>query len=137
MILADTGPLVALIDRDQGEIHDHCVQAYQELKAQPLLTTWSCLTEGMYFLHDLRGWAGQNVLFQFLEREALKLYFSDDFDRQQMAIMMERYQDVPMDFADASLVVAAQRTGIHKIFTLDSDFYVYCFNKMNNFQVIP
>ena len=32
---------------------------------------------------------------------------------------MEKYHDVPMDFADATLVVLAEETGIHEIFTLD------------------
>jgi predicted nucleic acid-binding protein len=39
---------------------------------------------------------------------------------------MERYGDQPMDLADASLVVAAERTPAHKVFTLDRrDFAAY------------
>jgi predicted nucleic acid-binding protein len=30
-----------------------------------------------------------------------------------------------MDLADASLVAAAERLGLRRIFTLDSDFYIY------------
>lgn len=40
--------------------------------------------------------------------------------------LMERYRDSPMDFADSSLVAAAETLGTHKIFTLDiRDFRVY------------
>ena len=39
---------------------------------------------------------------------------------------MEKYQDCPMDFADASLVVAAQQLKCYKIFTVDrKDFSIY------------
>ena len=38
---------------------------------------------------------------------------------------MEKYKDTPMDLADASLVAAAERLGLTRIFTVDSDFYVY------------
>lgn len=61
MIFIDTGPLVALIDKGQGEIHTQCVEVYQRLTI-PLITTWPCFTEAMYFLSELRGWSGQNIL---------------------------------------------------------------------------
>jgi hypothetical protein len=31
-------------------------------------TTWPCFTEAMYFLGDLKGWKGQQALWQFIER---------------------------------------------------------------------
>ena len=40
--------------------------------------------------------------------------------------LMRRYANVPMDFADASLVVAAETLGTRKIFTIDrKDFTGY------------
>jgi uncharacterized protein len=50
---------------------------------------------------------------------------------------MEQYQDTPMDLADASLVVLAEVTGLKRIFTLDSDFYVYKINGKDSFDVVP
>ena len=32
---------------------------------------------------------------------------------------MQRYADIPMDFADASIVAAAEQLGTDKVFTLD------------------
>lgn len=49
MILCDTGPLVALIDRDDL-YHTQSVAALNTLPASPLLTTWPCLVEAMYLL---------------------------------------------------------------------------------------
>jgi hypothetical protein len=40
--------------------------------------------------------------------------------------LMERYSNVPMDFADASLVVAAETLNARKVFTIDrKDFTIY------------
>lgn len=50
---------------------------------------------------------------------------------------MEKYKDTPMDLADASLVVAAETLGLRRIFTLDSDFYVFRINDRDAFEVIP
>ena len=38
---------------------------------------------------------------------------------------MEKYADVPMDLADASIVIAAINTGIRNIASIDSDFDIY------------
>ena len=50
---------------------------------------------------------------------------------------MEKYSDTPMDLADASLVAAAEGLGLHRIFTLDSDFQVYRINGSTAFEVVP
>ena len=39
--------------------------------------------------------------------------------------LRRKYADVPMDFADASLVVLAMREGMDRIVSLDSDFEIY------------
>lgn len=38
---------------------------------------------------------------------------------------MDRYRDVPMDFADATLVALASSAPQVRIATFDSDFYTY------------
>jgi len=42
-----------------------------------------------------------------------------------MALLMEKYRDKPMDFADASLMAAADHLGLRQLFSLDADFRVY------------
>lgn len=136
MILVDTAPLIALIDAGQGEAHRRCVETYCTLSV-PLLTTWCCFTEAMYFLYQLRGWSAQAVLWQFVERKALSLYSPGLAEQTRMRELMEQYQDVPMDLADASLVTIAEVKKIKRIFTLDSDFYVYRIYGRESFEVIP
>ncbi len=42
-----------------------------------------------------------------------------------MIELTKKYRDRPMDFADATLVIAAEKTGIRHIISIDSDFYIY------------
>jgi len=136
MILIDTGPLIALIDKGQGDVHTKCVKAYQQLTGS-LITTWPCFTEAMYFLSELRGWSGQNILWQFLDRKALHFHTANEAECQRIKVLMEKYQDIPMDLADASLVAAAESHQLRRIFTLDSDFYVYRLYDKDAFEVFP
>lgn len=62
MTLCDTGPLVALIDRDDAR-HARCVDVLGLLPPGPLLTTWPCFTEATYLLGRAGGFPAQEVLW--------------------------------------------------------------------------
>ncbi len=125
-----------MIDAGQGKAHRRCTEIYQDLD-RSMLTTWCCFTEAMYFLHQLRGWQAQNILWQFVDREALALYSNSLEEQRRMQKLMKKYQDLPMDLADASLVVTAETLRNRQIFTLDRDFYVYRLYDKQAFEVIP
>lgn len=135
MILVDTSPLVAFIDVAQGESHRRSIELYRTIRP-PLLTTWCCFTEAMYFLDQRRGWSGQKMLWAFIQREALFLHSGSVAEQQRIYQLMEQYHDVPMDLADASLVAAAEVLGIRQVFTFDSDFYVYRLHGREAFEVL-
>jgi hypothetical protein len=50
---------------------------------------------------------------------------------------MEKYQDTPMDLADASLVAIAESLSPHRVFTLDSDFQVYRLADGSALEILP
>ena len=131
----DAGPLVALIDQGQGEAHRACVAALKAISA-PLVTTWPCFTEAMYFLGDLKGWKGQETLWRFIERGALRLHVSTDSESKRMMELMEKYRDTPMDLADASLVAIAESQGLRRILTLDGDFRIYRIHGTTPFEIV-
>ena len=54
-----------------------------------------------------------------------------------MQALMEKYQDVPMDLADASLVSLAEESGLRKVLTLDTDFCIYRIHGKESFEVVP
>lgn len=133
-VFIDTGPLIALVDKADS-FHNKCASAFRSLKTPPL-TTWPCLAEAFYMLGELRGWNGQKTLLGFLTRGAIRIHPATENEISRIAELMDKYKDTPMDFADASLVVLAELTGLRKIFTLDSDFYLYRINGKETFDVI-
>jgi hypothetical protein len=122
-MLCDTGFLVALVDRDDPH-HARCVAA-QTLPAQPLLTTWPCLTEAMYLLRRAGGLAAQDELWRYLADGLVVLRILAATEWERIRTIMQQYHDAPMDLADASLVTAAERCQLRRIFTLDRHFYAY------------
>jgi predicted nucleic acid-binding protein len=54
-----------------------------------------------------------------------------------MAELMRQYRDLPMDVADASLVVAAEATGERRLFTLDGHFRIYRLRDGSVLSVVP
>jgi predicted nucleic acid-binding protein len=122
LILVDTGPLVALFDPADGA-HERCVSRLKTIK-EPICTTTPVLTEAFHLLSP--GSTGCARLMQFIEQRGLTVYFLDDQTLDRAFELMVTYADRPMDFADASLVTAAEALKLRKVFTLDrSDFDVY------------
>ncbi|WP_308874665.1 type II toxin-antitoxin system VapC family toxin [Thiothrix subterranea] len=110
----DTGPLVALFD-PQDPYHKHCSGLLKTIR-EPLITTIPVLTEVFHLLSP--DSQGSKALRQFIERKALSVWFMDE-SAVSTALSL-------MDLADASLVVAAQRLGTNRVFTVDrNDFFVY------------
>jgi predicted nucleic acid-binding protein len=134
--LCDTGPLVALVDRDDPH-HARCVAALQTLPAQPLLTTRPCLTEAMYLLWRAGGVPAQDKLRGYLADGLVVLHIPDATEWERIRTLMQQYHDAPMDLADASLVTAAERVQLRCIFTLDRHFYAYRIDGQHPFEVIP
>jgi len=102
-----------------------------------MLTTWPVLTEAMYLLGDASGWNGQRAIWQMLERNALELAELRAPELARARVLMEKYQDVPMAIADASLVAVAEARRLRRIFTLDSDFTVYRYRGRETFEIVP
>ena len=50
---------------------------------------------------------------------------------------MDRYQDVPMDFADASLMAVIEEDGADRIFTVDSHFHAYRLSNRRVLRILP
>lgn len=122
MILVDTGPLVALFDPADGS-HGRCVKVLKTID-EPIGTTVPVLTEAFHLLSPQS--VGSQRLMDFVVEGGLMLRFLDDVSIVRAFELMLRYADKPMDLADASLVVTAEREGIRKVFTIDRrDFSAY------------
>ncbi len=136
MILADAGPLVALIDRGEPD-HSACVACLNKLTS-PMLTTWPAFTEAMYLLGEAGGWRAQGALWSLLEQGDLEIAAQGSEQYQRMQALMQKYQDRPMDLADASLVCLAEERSVRDIFTLDlQDFRTYRIHGRQRFRLWP
>ena len=134
MILCDTGVLVAAINK--GDIdHAECAALLRSLREAPI-TTWPCMTEAMYLLESQAGAWTQVVLRDYISRDAIVLLTPSQTEAKRACALMTEYADAPMDFADASLVVAAEVLGINRILTIDNHFYAYRINGKIAFEVI-
>ena len=135
MTLTDTGPLVPLID-EEDDGHEECLLLLPKLSA-PMITTWPCLTEAMYLLGDSTGYRGQEELWSYLVDRLLVLHLPTEDEAERMRVLMHKYQDTPMDLADASLVAAAETLSLRRVFTLDSHFYAYRTADKKAVEVVP
>jgi predicted nucleic acid-binding protein len=133
--LCDASALIALINQDDAN-HNRCVDALSQLSV-PLVTTWSCFTEAMHLLGRYGGWWAQDELWDYLADQTLILHLNHAEEQARMRFLMERYRDVPMDLADASLVAVAETLNQRRIFTLDRDFQIYRFRGNQPFEVVP
>jgi uncharacterized protein len=136
MTLTDAGALVALLEADDP-YHTACVAAAQHLPAGPLLTTWVCCTEAMYLLGSVGGYRYQAALWRLRATERLVLHDLTLAEADRMAALMAPYPDTPMDLADASLVVVAESRTLRRVFTTDSDCYVYRLADGSALEVVP
>ena len=78
----------------------------------------------------------QKQLGQLLLDKLLWVHKIQEEDYSRLFALMEQYQDRPMDLADASLVLVAERTGVRQILTLDSDFLFYRIENKDTFEII-
>jgi uncharacterized protein len=134
VVLVDTGPLVALIDR-ADPAHENCVAALKRLTGS-LITVWPAFVEAMSLLG--RSWPAQNALWSRLETGALTLASLDESDATRMRQLMEKYRDLPMDLADAAIVRVAERESLTDVFTLDRKYFsIYRPGRRRRFAIVP
>lgn len=126
--LIDSGPLIALFDR--GDAYHESVLAFLKSYQGEFITTWAVITEVSHML-DFNVKVQIDFL-KWIERGGLTLYELTRNDIAQMRSMMEKYSDIPMDLADATLMYIANKEQIKTIVSIDSDFDIYrTFKKQN------
>lgn len=91
----------------------------------------------MYLLGRRGGFAPQDQLWSYVDDGALSLDVPAPGEWERMWDLMEKYQDLPMDLADASLVTAAERLGTNRVFTTDRHFHAYRIEGRHAFEVVP
>ena len=132
-VLVDASALIALLDRDDAG-HERCVEALERVRG-PLSTVWPALTEAMHLLAHIPR--AVDALCDMVSDEAVLLFELEAADLARMKALMQKYRDLPMDFADAALVRAAERERVTRIVTLDRHFHLYRLPHRGRFAVLP
>jgi uncharacterized protein len=112
-MIIDTSPVITLLSEKDSLYYKDCQRTFESFRGE-LLTTFPCLTEAM---HLLGNWHYQSKLWEWIESGAVGIYYLNADDLSRMKVLMEKYNDTPMDFADASLVAAAESLNVKRIFT--------------------
>ena len=133
MILADTGFFVALANR-RDRYHAVAVEALRSAR-EPLVTSLPVMTETC---HLLLARLGEQAAVTFVEngaRGAFTIHPITEDDLPRIAELMRHYRGLPMDLADASLVILAEHLGSGRIFSTDQrDFRTYRWKRRKPFQ---
>ena len=119
-IIVDAGPLIALFDRDDRH-HRRAVEFVRERRT-PLISNLPVLTEAAFILRfsieaqrDLLWWAHRSLVIDH----------STAADLPRIITLLDKYRDMPADFADVSLVAMAERLNLSRVASVDRDFVVY------------
>jgi hypothetical protein len=95
------------------------------------------MVEALHILNSRGGWRAQSPLLKWAGDGRPQIDSVESGEIQRVTDLMAKYADVPMDFADACLVVLAERLGSDLIFTIDSDFRVYRWKGRRSFRLTP
>jgi len=123
-VIADTGFWVALTNR--SDTHHARAVAVLEGLARRLVTTWPVLTETCHILLRRGGAATQRRFVESWLKGSFDVHDLNAGHAARIHSLTLRYEALPMDLADASLVVLAEALGCGDILSTDCrDFQTY------------
>lgn len=133
MIIIDTGFLIALADRRDR----HHVKAlrWKDSAAEGWTTTWPVMTEAYYMISEhLSREAGLDLVKE-CEDGSITIWDIPPSQLSNMRKLLNKYKQLPMDLADASLVLLAEHLGHGRILTTDQRvFGAYRWKSRKPFQ---
>jgi predicted nucleic acid-binding protein len=133
--LVDTGAVVALVNRDDRH-HGEAVEWFRRFRGQ-LLTTEAVITETAYVLAASPAHQRAALLWFERARAAGLLQVEAVADYAALVRIIDQYRSLPCDYADASLIALAERTGVGAIATVDQrDFSVYRLRGRRRFRIL-
>lgn len=116
-LVLDTGPLLALLDRDDPD-HSRCVDLVAET-SEALVVPAPVLVEVDYWCRKLLGLRAWTMFVEDLSAGAYRL-FNLDADAVALAAQIEaQYADLRLGFVDAAVVATCEVLGETKVVTLD------------------
>jgi predicted nucleic acid-binding protein len=133
MILVDTGAWLALADRGNA-YHSRCREFFRH-NDEPLMTTYPVLVECVHLMFRQIGIAKTLAWVETLEAQGVGILVMGIEHLPRLTVLMRQYADLPMDLADASLVLLAEECGEGRIVSTDErDFHAYRWKNQHPFR---
>jgi len=125
MIIADSGFWIALVNPDDKH-HQQAVTNLTKIN-EPLISTYPVITEVCHLLLKRRGNQSMLAFVETYQQEGFQVFQIESIQqKKRLFSLMKKYADLPMDFADASLVLLAEHLGHGRILSTDKrDFHTY------------
>lgn len=117
MLIVDTGPLVAYLNRKDRD-HARCAELL-ESRTDELLVTPYVVTEACYLVGKYVGAEAEINLVEALAAGDLSQVDIEAGDLIRMAELMRQYMGFPLGVADASVIAVAERLKASEVATLD------------------
>jgi uncharacterized protein len=127
-VLVDAGFVVALLS-SRDAYHEWAVTQASEMPP-PWCTCEAVLSEAFHLL----GERGASNLGALIRRRALLIAFTLAENVEPVVKLIEKYSNVPMDFADACFVRMTETLADPIVLTTDEDFRVY---RRHSRQIVP
>lgn len=135
MIIADTGFFLALANA-RDEHHESAKRALAAV-VEPLVTTWPVMTETCHLVANRLNAQAAETFIASAARGAFEIFELGAVHLPRIVELMRKYRQLPMDLADASLVILAEHLGSGRILSTDRrDFGAYRWKNRRPFQNI-
>lgn len=116
-VLADTGPLYAMADQDDGW-HDRIASYLNTVQAE-LIVPITVLPEVCYLIGMHLGATAEVKFMHAALRGEVRIEYLRKEDLARTAEVMDKYADAGLGFVDASIVALAERLKVREVLTTD------------------
>ena len=132
-VLLDTGPLVALLSRNDSN-HARARRLFAEC-APPFRCCEAIVAEACFLMRKVHA-AGPAEVVALGRRGVYNVAMSIEEHWTNIEALLRKYSDRPISLADACLIRCAEIHQEPRIFTLDTDFGVYRWARNRKFELL-
>ena len=133
MIIADTGFWLALAN-SRDRFHAAAKRALARWPER-LVCTWLVVGETCHLLATRLSVDSELAFLESASRGAFEVFALEAAHLPRVQELVKKYRSLPMDLADASLVILAEELGTGRIFSTDQrDFRTYRWKSRKPFE---
>ena len=132
-ILLDTGPLVALLSRNDAN-HDRARRIFAD-SAPPFRCCEAVVAEACFLMRKVHPTGPLDVV-ALGARGVYSIAISADEHWPNIEALLKKYSDRPISLADACLIRCAEIHQEARILTFDTDFGVYRWARNRKFEML-